>query len=128
MNRGASGRTGRSGPNGTRKTPRSARGEYYVENSASAAEGICAICEAPFPRIPGPGRPREYCSRACSEVAYAVGRLRQVVDDIRRPGPVRSYIVSEVLNRLPVDREALSQRARRQRRDFDGRFLSSRRR
>jgi hypothetical protein len=69
------------------------------------------------------GRPREYCSDACAEVGRAVRSLRRAIPRVADPSALRSLIVAEVLNRLPVDREVLSERARGQVRDkATGRF------
>lgn len=114
MSSGASGRVGRSGPNGTHKTPRSAVGDLSA--------GKCAACSGILP-TKHMGRPLEYCSPECSEAMRSLRRLQRAVEKVGDPSALRSLIVSEVLNRLPVDREALSQRARRQARGSGGRFL-----
>lgn len=84
--------------------------------------GKCATCRGDLPDQ-GMGRPREYCCDACSEVARALRRLQRALPGVPRPQELRSLFVAEVLNRLPVDRGALAERARRQPRDRSGRFL-----
>lgn len=43
----------------------------------------CEICDSPISQ-PTTGRPRKYCSAACSQIAY---RHRQPTDDSHKPSP-----------------------------------------
>lgn len=60
------------------------------------------------------GRPREYCCEPCAEVARALRRLQRAMVGVPHPRALRSLFVAEVLNRLPLDREVLAERARQQ--------------
>lgn len=93
---------------------------FPAENS-----GSCATCRGALPTHRF-GRPREYCCAACADVASALRRLQRAIPCVPDPKALRSLFVSEVLNRLPVDREALSRRAKRQARGEGGKFAKPR--
>lgn len=109
----ATGRRGVPDAQSRHSASTSARGDYSARK--------CLICPNPLPPQ-HMGRPIEYCSPECSEAMRALRRLEKAVAAVEHPSALRSLIVAEVLNRLPVDREALSKRAREQVRGPGGRF------
>lgn len=116
--RGATERETASGKRDRLLIPLAAGAEYRAKNTG----GGCALCGAPLDRRPGPGRPPEYCPTGCAAAADAVNRLKRAIEEMRDPTTLRPYLMAEVVNKLPVDREALSKRARRQARGPGGRF------
>lgn len=86
----------------------------------------CELCSNPLPERPSgsAGRPRTFCTGGCRRINYALWRLVFALEVEPRGSVqgIRSKIVAEVLNRLPLDSSALSDRAARQPRDDGGRF------
>lgn len=77
-------------------------------SSFVVGKSICRVCAAPLPQQ-RMGRPREFCSPECKRFSWALGEaesallavLPRIIPETAKP--IRSQIVSELLNCLPVD-------------------------